>query len=141
MRTRNKKISARNKTILAIVVMAILLFVSFGFSDDKELRKEVVEQITDTVADMVAENESTIEIPELSEADEQTVEVQETEAEGFEEQGQVAYEGSDKTPDVNVGDYAGLTYYNQLDSRWSSRMYSSIGDTSQTIGSSGCRTN
>ena len=64
--------------------------------------------------------------------------MQETESEGFEEQGQVAYEGSEKTPNVQVGEYAGLTYYSQIDSRWSNKMYSSVGDRSQTIGTSGC---
>lgn len=128
----------RNKVLISVIMMCVILFTVFAFSDDKDLQREVVEQITDTVTDMVAENESTIEIPELTEIDEQTVEVQETEAEGFEEQGLVAYEGSDKTPNISMGDYAGLTYYSQLDSRWANKMYSSVGDTSQTIGSSGC---
>lgn len=128
----------KNITLLVIFMMCAILFTVFAFSNDKDLQKEVVEKITDTVTDIVAENESTKEIPELTEIDEQTVEVQETEAEGFEEQGLVAYEGSDKTPNINIGDYAGLTYYSQLDNRWANKMYSSVGDTSQTIGSSGC---
>ncbi len=128
----------RNKVLISVIMMCVILFTVFAFSDDKDLQKEVVEQITDTVTDMVAENESTKEIPELTETDEQTVEVQETEAEGFEEQGIVAYEGSNKTPNISVGDYAGLTYYSQLDNRWANKMYSSVGDTAQTIGSSGC---
>lgn len=105
-------------TIVSVIMMCIILFTVFAFSDDKELQKEVVTEITETVTDMIVENQSTTEIPELTEIDEQTVEVQETEAEGFEEQGQVAYEGSDKTPNVSVGEYAGLTYYNQMDVRW-----------------------
>lgn len=39
---------------------------------------------------------------------------------------------------MDIGEYAGLTYYSQLDSRWKNQIYSSIGDISQTIGSSGC---
>lgn len=108
----------KNITLLVIFMMCAILFTVFAFSDDKDLQKEVVEKITDTVTDIVAENESTREIPKLTETDEQSVEVQETEAEGFEEQGQVAYEGSDKTPIVNVGEYAGLTFFNQTDARW-----------------------
>lgn len=125
------------KAILSIIMMCILLFVVYAFSDDKELQKDVVEKITDTVTDM-AINESTTRIENVTELDEQIVEVQETESEGFKEQGQVAYEGSEKAPNVEVGKYAGLTYYSQIDSRWSNKMYSSVGDSSQTIGTSGC---
>lgn len=125
------------KAILSIIMMCIILFVVYAFSDDKELQKDVVEKITDTVTDM-AINESTTRIENVTELDEQIVEVQETESEGFKEQGQVAYEGSEKAPNVEVGKYAGLTYYSQIDSRWSNKMYSSVGDSSQTIGTSGC---
>lgn len=132
--------NVRNKTILGVFTMVIVLFLVFLFSDDKELQKEVVEKAIDTATEIVAENESTTEIPNLTETDEQTVEVQETNIEnkGFEEQGQVAYEGSEKTPNVSVGNYVGLTYYSQIDTRWSGKMYSSINDRSQTIGTSGC---
>lgn len=39
---------------------------------------------------------------------------------------------------VKLGDYIGLTYYSQIDDRWASYPYTSTGNTSQTIGSSGC---
>ncbi len=83
-------------------------------------------------------NKSSTEIPILTEEDEQTVEVQETEAEGFEEQGIIAYNGAKKTPNVQLGEYSGLTYYSQIDNRWKNKMYSSVGNTAQTIGTSGC---
>lgn len=83
-------------------------------------------------------NKSSTEIPILTEEDEQTVEVQETEAEGFEEQGIIAYNGAEKTPNVQLGEYSGLTYYSQIDNRWKNKMYSSVGNTAQTIGTSGC---
>ena len=83
-------------------------------------------------------NKSSTEIPILTEEDEQTVEVQETEAEGFEEQGIIAYNGAEKTPNVKLGEYSGLTYYSQIDNRWKNKMYSSVGNTAQTIGTSGC---
>lgn len=95
-----------------------------------------ISEAINTVIDEI--NKSSTEIPSLTETDEQSLEVQETESEGFEEQGIVAYEGSEKAPNVQLGEYAGLTYYSQLDNRWASKMYSSIGDTSQTIGTSGC---
>lgn len=95
-----------------------------------------ISEAINTVVDEI--NKSSTEIPSLTETDEQSLEVQETEAEGFEEQGIVAYEGSEKAPNIGLGEYAGLTYYSQLDSRWRYNMYSSIRDTSQTIGTSGC---
>lgn len=37
-----------------------------------------------------------------------------------------------------MGQYTGLTYYSQIDTRWKNKMYSSVGNSSQTIGTSGC---
>ena len=91
-----------------------------------------------TVNDEIKSNKSSTEIPILTEEDEQTVEVQETEAEGFEEQGIIAYNGAEKTPNVQLGEYSGLTYYSQIDNRWKNKLYSSVGNTAQTIGTSGC---
>lgn len=123
--------------IIAVLMAVILLLQCYdGYKETGEVDTNKISEAIDVVMDEI--NKSSTEIPELTETDEQTLEVQETESEGFEEQGLVAYEGSDKAPDVQVGEYAGLTYYSQLDSRWSSKMYSSVGNTSQTIGSSGC---
>lgn len=143
-----RKNNRRNETILAVVMMVIVLFVVFAFSDDKELQKEVVEQVTDTVADIATYEMSEEEVKELpsteikEQTEEQEKEVskeQEVENEGFELQGEIAYEGDRaRTWNVELGDYKGLTYYSQIDSRWSSKMYSSVGDRSQTIGTSGC---
>ena len=127
------------KIALAISITCVMILSGLGFYEvnkDKST-EEIVNSTLNEVKDYI-DNQSTIEIPELTEIDEQSVEVQETEAEGFEEQGLIAYEGSDKAQNVSIGDYAGLTYYSQIDSRWSNKMYSSIGDTSQTIGTSGC---
>ncbi len=131
---KNKK-----SIIFIISIFLVAIFSGFGFyeTNKDKSNEEIVNNAIEEVKNYV-ENASTTEIPNLNETDEQSVEVQETESEGFEEQGQVAYEGSEKTPNVNVGDYAGLTYYSQIDSRWSNKMYSSIGDRSQTIGTSGC---
>lgn len=45
-----------------------------------------------------------------------------------------------KSWNVELGDYAGLTYYSQVDSRWNNHIYTSTNNSSQTIGSSGCGT-
>lgn len=68
------------------------------------------------------------------------MEVQEADLESdtFAEKSNVAYESADKAPSVETGEYKGLTYYSQADSRWASHKYSAIGDKSQTISTSGC---
>ena len=130
----------KNKNIVLIVISILVgLLGGFGFyniNKDKS-KDEIIDSAVNEVLDYI-NNKSSTEIPQLTENDEQSLEVQEVENEGFEEQGIVAYEGSEKTPNVEVGEYAGLTYYSQLDSRWRYNMYSSVGDSSQTIGTSGC---
>ena len=142
MKKKNEKIT----TIITIFTMCIILFAVFLFSDDKELQKEVVEQAMNTVTEMATyemtereiETLATTEIIEQTEEQENAQE-QEVEDEGFELQGKIAYEGDRATTwDVVLGDYKGLTYYSQIDSRWANRMYSSVGDENQTIGTSGC---
>lgn len=65
--------------------------------------------------------------------DEQSLEV-----ESFEEQGPIAYNGDEKHQNINLGNYIGLTYYSQINSRWAFHPYTSINRSSQTIGTSGC---
>ena len=131
---------SKTKTISLIVAIlvsvSILLNVYLEYNETGQVDTNKISEAISTVVDEI--NKSSTEIPNLTETDEQSLEVQETESEGFEEQGIIAYEGSEKTPNVQVGEYAGLTYYSQLDSRWSSKMYSSIENKSQTIGTSGC---
>lgn len=105
---------------------------------ENENGEDLANDSANTVNDEIKSNKSSTEIPILTEEDEQTVEVQETEAEGFEEQGIIAYNGAEKTPNVQLGEYYGLTYYSQIDNRWKNKMYSSVGNTAQTIGTSGC---
>ena len=136
------------KRIVTIVEIVIVLFVAFTFSEDKEQQKEIVEQVTDIVTDMATYEMSKEEIDNLAsteikeQTEEQEKEVsreQEVESESFELQGEIAYEGDKaRTWSVELGDYKGLTYYSQIDSRWSGKMYSSVGNRSQTIGTSGC---
>lgn len=141
---RNK----RFEVIISVIMMCIVLFAVFAFSDDKDLQKDVVEQITNTVTDMATREMTEKEIKELpsTQIEEQSIKdeeevskEQEIEAESFELQGNIAYEGDRaRSWDIELGDYKGLTYYSQIDNRWKNKMYSSIGDSSQTIGTSGC---
>ena len=128
----------RNVTLIIVSILVGLLG-GFGFynANKDKSNDEIINSAVNEVLDYI-DNKSSTEIPSLTETDEQSLEVQETEAEGFEEQGIVAYNGSEKAPNVQLGEYAGLTYYSQLDNRWRYNMYSSVGDSSQTIGTSGC---
>lgn len=131
----------KNKRNIIIAIVTLVLAVAslfFGIEYTEEEINKIADSI-ETVANIIDDsNLSTTEIPELEEADEQILEVQEIEAEQFEEQGEIAYNGSDKAPTVQLGEYAGLTYYSQIDGRWKNTMYSNHNDYAQTIGSSGC---
>lgn len=120
---RNKVKNKRNQTILAVILMCIILFLVFAFSDDKDLQKEVVQQATEMSQDIATyemteeeiNNLASTEIIEQTEEQENAQE-QEVENEDFELQGEIAYEGDRAvTWDVELGDYKGLTYYSQID--------------------------
>lgn len=141
------KKNRRFETILAVVMMVIVLFVAFAFSDDKDLQREVMQEATKMAQDIATYEMTDEEVKELptteiieqtEEQEKEVAEEQETESEAFEEQGEIAYNGTSEYPNVSLGNYKGLTYYSQIDSRWSYKMYSSTGNSSQTIGSSGC---
>lgn len=83
-------------------------------------------------------NESSTEIPEGYIEDEFNLEEQEVEDEGFELQGEIAYNGSSELPEVVIGEYKGLTYYSQIDSRWKNYPYTITGNPQQTMGYSAC---
>ena len=137
----------RNIVLILISIMVGLLG-GFGFYEvnkDKST-EEIVNSAVNEVKDYITtynmtqqeiEELPTTEIQEKSVEDEQSIE-QEVESEAFEQQGEIAYNGTSEYPNVSLGDYKGLTYYSQIDSRWSSHIYTSVGNYSQTIGSSGC---
>lgn len=129
----------KRKTLIISIVTIVLALagVFFGIEYTQDDVNKISEGV-ETVVNIIENNKSTTEIPELTETDEETLEYQETESEAFELQGEIAYNGSGEIPNVQVGEYAGLTYYSQIDSRWKNKMYSSIGNASQTMGSSAC---
>ena len=138
----------KKKIILVFVTVIVAILTGLGFyninkeSSTEEIIGSAVNEIKDyiTTYNMTQEEIeelSTTEIIEQTEEEEQAQE-QEVESEDFELQGEIAYEGSSEFPNISLGNYTGLTYYNQIDSRWKDHVYTSIGDTSQTIGTSGC---
>ena len=141
MKDKLKKIFKDKERTIGLIVSilcASVLLLNCYLEYDKtgQVDTNKISEAISTVIDEI--NKSSTEIPNLTETDEQSLEVQETESEGFEEQGIVAYNGAEKAPNVQLGEYAGLTYYSQLDNRWRYNMYSSVGNSSQTIGTSGC---
>lgn len=147
MKNGMKDNQKRNVVLILISIMVAILG-GFGFYEvnkDKST-EEIVNSAVNEVKDYITtynmtqqeiEELPSTEIQEKSVEDEQSIE-QEVESEVFEQQGEIAYNGTSEYPKVSLGDYKGLTYYSQIDSRWSSHIYTSVGNYSQTIGSSGC---
>lgn len=143
-----KQNKQRNITLIIISILIGLLG-GFGFYEtnkdksNEEIVNNAIEEVKDHVLTYEMTNEEIRELPstEIIEQTEQQENAQEqtVEDEGFELQGEIAYEGAKaETWNVELGDYVGLTYYSQLDTRWASKMYSSVGNPNQTIGSSAC---
>lgn len=130
----------KNKKLIISAVVTILLALAGVFFSIEYTQDDVdkISEGVETVVDIIEENQSTKEIPEAYVEDEQALEEQEVEDEGFELQGEIAYNGSSELPSVSLGQYTGLTYYSQIDSRWKNKLYTSTGNSSQTIGSSAC---
>ena len=133
----------KRKMIITAIVTIILATISviFGVNYNEQDVKEIansVETVVNTV-DNVVDNQSTTEIPEGTEQEEKQLEVQEVESESFELQGEIAYDGDKSNKwNLNIGSQPQLTYISQIDSRWRYYPYTSVGNSSQTIGSSGC---
>lgn len=141
----------KRKIILIISAVIVGILGGLGFykanenSSTNEIVNGVVNEFKNNIStyDMTEQEVKdlpTTEIIEQTEEQEKAVsnEQEGEETEEFQLQGDIAYEGAKaETWNVELGDYIGLTYYSQLD-RWASKMYSSIGNPNQTIGSSGC---
>lgn len=132
-----EKIFSYILVLLTIFILFFSMYINYkqtGQIDTNKL-EEAVQIISDEIKVI---NQSSTEIPELTENDEQTLEVQEVEDESFELQGDIAYEGDAKHWNLHTDDNPQLTYISQIDNRWRYYPYTSTGNSSQTIGSSGC---
>ena len=142
--SKKKKIIA----IITAIIVGILAGLGFYNANKDNSTEEIVAGAVNEIKDYITtynmsqqeiEELPSTEIVEQTEEQEQEVSAeQEVESEDFELQGEIAYNGTTEYPNISLGDYVGLTYYNQTDSRWRYHQYSSIGDRSQTIGTSGC---
>lgn len=136
----------RDKILVAVIALLIIaFFVGLISFESKPKEKTNVDNIvtnynsisTYNLTEQEIKELPSTEIPEQTDEDEQSLE-QEVESEAFELQGEIAYNGTTEYPSISLGNYTGLTYYSQIDSRWKNHVYTSIGDNSQTIGTSGC---
>ena len=144
MKNKNKILTMAT---VILTTVALLFGIYIDYTKTGEIDKDKVNEAVDTIVDAIntyemSEEEvkelASTEIVEQTEEQENAIE-QTIEDESFELQGEIAYEGDRATTwDVELGDYKGLTYYSQLDSRWASKPYTSTGNSTQTIGSSGC---
>lgn len=136
MNNKRKMIITAIVTIILAVSSAIF-GVNYSEHDVSEISNSVG-TVVNTV-DNIVDNQSTTEIPEGTEQEEKQLEVQEVENESFELQGEIAYNGDKSNKwNLKIGSKPQLTYISQIDSRWRYYPYTSVGNSSQTIGSSGC---
>lgn len=99
---------------------------------------EIQEIVIDTKNS--AEDLSTDEVIESSEAEEENISDEGAlETDAVVEQENISWNGDSTGNGLSLlSSYQGLTYFSQADSRWANKMYSSIGDSSQTMKSSAC---
>lgn len=104
-------------------------------SEAVTLSSDVIKMADDTQADTDnGKDISSSEIIQSSEEKEKTLE-----PDAKVEQENVAYNGSSSGNGLKLlGKYQGLTYYNQADSRWANKLYTSTGNKTQTMASSAC---
>ena len=128
-------------TILVIIVVLILAFETYlKYEKTGEIDENKIGEALNIIKDEIKEiNQSSTEIPQMTESDEKNLEIQEVEDESFELQGEIAYEGGkSETWNLEAKGQPQLTYISQIDSRWRYYPYTSTNNANQTIGSSGC---
>ena len=153
---KNKIIAIVGSVLVAI---GILLGVYVNYKNTGEIDTEKVQEAINTVVKEVTVTEETQSIADEtiktteSGQDVSTTETLEgTEAEEKEvvdegaiepdaqvDQENISYDGDITGNGLNLlGAYQGLTYYSQADSRWANQLYTSTGNTTQTMKSSAC---
>ena len=87
-------------TILVIIVALILALETYlKYEKTGEIDESKIDEALNIIQDEIKDlNQSSTEIPQMAESDEQNLEVQEVEDEGFELQGEIAYEGGKVGP-------------------------------------------
>ena len=116
-----------------IVKIMILILIGFTTITIVTLNKKQ----NNTSVENKTENQ--IEIQDITIKDEENLEEQEVEDEGFELQGEIAYEGGKaQSWNLKTTGEPKLTYVSQIDNRWKNYPYTITNNKNQTIGKSGC---
>ena len=122
--------SKKKKIIVIITAIIVGILAGLGFynvnkdNSTEEIVSSAVNEIKDYITTYNMSQQEIEELPsteivEQTEEQEQEVSAeQEVESEEFELQGEIAYNGTTEYPNISLGNYVGLTYYNQTDSRW-----------------------
>lgn len=130
----------KNKRILKIVIIiSSIIFLFFpniesfnNFSYAEEKNEESIEKIYKI-------DLSTKEIIECSKDNPCYIDEKEIEIDAQVGQENISFDGENNQNGANLlGEYKGLTYYSQADSRWANTPYTITGNSSQTMKSSGC---
>lgn len=139
---------SKKKFFIILIAVFIGTLTGLGFynankdNSTENVINSAVNEIKDYITTYSMSKEEIEELPSteiIEQTEEQeSAQEQEVESEEFELQGEIAYNGTTEYPNISLGDYTGLTYYNQTDNRWKNHVYSSVGNSSQTIGTSGC---
>ena len=119
------------KIIILIIIGAFIISIINLNKQERDLPNNVIEnQIKVNIS---------AELPKLTVQEEESLEEQEVEDEGFELQGEIAYEGGKSQRwSLNVSGEPKLTYISQIDNRWKNYPYTVTNNKNQTIERSGC---
>ena len=121
--------------ILLITIGAFIISIINLNKKERNLQNNVIENKIENQTEV----NISAELPKLTVQDEENLEEQEVEDEGFELQGEIAYEGGkSQSWNLNVSGEPKLTYISQIDNRWKNYPYTVTNNKNQTIGRSGC---
>lgn len=121
--------------ILLITIGAFIISIIHLNKQERNLQNNVIENKMENQTEV----NISAELPKLTVQDEENLEEQEVEDEGFELQGEIAYEGGKSQRwNLNVSGEPKLTYISQIDNRWKNYPYTVTNNKNQTIGRSGC---
>ena len=121
--------------ILLITIGAFIISIINLNKKERNLQNNVIENKIENQTEV----NISAELPKLTVQDEENLEEQEVEDEGFELQGEIAYEGGKSQRwNLNVSGEPKLTYISQIDNRWKNYPYTVTNNKNQTIGRSGC---
>ena len=127
------------KRIIEIILLIIALIFTFYLLFSSHKNKVTNNIRTFYMSNYESSILATTKIESKNISDEEKVEKQVVEeTESIEEQGNISYNGDTQSSNILLGNYKGLTYYSQLDSRWGSHIFTSRNNNSQTIANSGC---